>query len=110
MGGGGMRAQPLGPSVELSMGPRVRGVREACGRWHWGLQWNSVWRRETHAGAATGAFGGDPYGAMKRVRGVPKLVWGTRAVATKRARGVPKLVWRTRACGGIGAFGGGNET
>ena len=37
---------------------RVRGVP----KWVWGR----------HANAATGAFGGAPYGATKRVRGVPK--------------------------------------
>ena len=30
---------------------------------------------EPHANAATGAFAGAPYGASKRVRGVPKLGW-----------------------------------
>ena len=52
-----------------------------------------------HAGCATGTFGGTPYGATKRVRGVPVWVGGTHAGsatgtlggaphgATKRARG-----------------------
>eukprot|EP00959_Pyramimonas_sp_CCMP1952_P328785 6883641-Pyramimonas_sp.AAC.1 len=59
------RTQPLGPSVELPMGPRravLRGCRcqvgcaesgggTACGQ---------------NANAATAALGGDPYGATKR--------------------------------------------
>eukprot|EP00959_Pyramimonas_sp_CCMP1952_P349773 7328751-Pyramimonas_sp.AAC.1 len=47
--------------------------------------WSSLWghevcagcakmRRRRHAGCATGAFDGAPYGATKRVRGLPK--WG----------------------------------
>ena len=35
---------------------------------------NWVW--VTHAGGATGAFGGAPYGATNHVRGVPKLTCG----------------------------------
>ena len=49
------------------------------------FRWSSLWGHEAcegcatmgwrrHAGAATGAFGGAPNGATKRVRGVPK--WG----------------------------------
>ena len=56
-----------------------------CRRSHWGLRWSSLWGHETcegcarrgpnhHADAATGAFGGAPYGATERVRGAPK--WG----------------------------------
>eukprot|EP00959_Pyramimonas_sp_CCMP1952_P292861 6124959-Pyramimonas_sp.AAC.1 len=57
-----------------------------------------------HAGGGTGAFGGAHYGAPKRVRGVPRWLWGTHAGggtgafggashgATKRVRGVPKWV------------------
>ena len=52
----------------------------------WSLRWGSSWGHETcegraevdpstHADPATGAFGGAPYGATKRVRGVPE---GTR--------------------------------
>ena len=64
----------------------------------------------THAGGGTGAFGGAPYGATKRVRGVPNWVCGTHAGgstgafggapygATKRVRGVPKWVLGD-ACG-----------
>ena len=48
---------------------------------HWGLRWSSPWGPETcevcaemsggrHANPATGAFGGAPDGATKRVRGV----------------------------------------
>merc|ERR1712147_225645 len=46
---GRMRAAALGPSVELPMGPRnpVLGVRDACGRQHWGLRWSSLWGHET---------------------------------------------------------------
>ena len=55
-----------------------------------------------HARSATGAFGGAPYGATKRVRGVPKWMGGRHARfatgdfggapygATKRVRGVPE--------------------
>ena len=58
--------------------------------------------RVTNAPAATGALGGAPDGATKRVRGVPKRVWRTHADcatgtlsgapygATKRVRGEPK--------------------
>ena len=56
-----------------------------CGRSHLGLRWGSLWGHKTsegcarmdpssHADATTGAFGGVPYGATKRVRGV--LKWG----------------------------------
>ena len=97
------------------MGPRsaVLGVADACGHLHWGPRWSSLWGHETcegcaemrvelHADPATGAFGGAPYGATKRVRGVPECVWGRHAdaatwafggapyVATKRVRGAPK--------------------
>ena len=107
------------------MGPRnVRGcaelgVRDACGRSHWGLRWSSLWGTKrvkgvptwvcvTHAGCAAGTFGGTPYGAKKHVRGVPKWVrwahvaaaiWafgGAPYVATKHVRGVPK--WLGDAC------------
>ena len=72
---------------------RVRGVPEwvsmrgrgACGHGHWGLRWSSLWGHEpcegcatmgavTQANAASGAFGGAPYGATNHVRGVPKRV------------------------------------
>eukprot|EP00959_Pyramimonas_sp_CCMP1952_P325903 6821723-Pyramimonas_sp.AAC.1 len=36
-------------------------VADACGRCHWDLRWSSLWghrRGGTHAGVATGAFGG----------------------------------------------------
>ena len=52
-----MGALPLGPSVEL---PIVRGVPK--------------WAQWCHGSAATGTFGGAPYGATVLVRGVPK--WG----------------------------------
>eukprot|EP00959_Pyramimonas_sp_CCMP1952_P102655 2147071-Pyramimonas_sp.AAC.1 len=47
-----MRGQPLGPSVELPMGPR-----------------SIVLGGETHARAATGAVGGAPYRATKLCTG-----------------------------------------
>ena len=79
------------------MGPRtVRGVCRngavaPCELSHWGLRWSSLWGHETcegcaemgrwrHANFPTGAFGGAPYGATKRVRGVPK--WGEAAMRT----------------------------
>eukprot|EP00959_Pyramimonas_sp_CCMP1952_P426714 8937020-Pyramimonas_sp.AAC.1 len=37
------------------------------------------WVRWAHASAATGAFGGAPYGATKRANGLTKWVWGTHA-------------------------------
>eukprot|EP00959_Pyramimonas_sp_CCMP1952_P287344 6009444-Pyramimonas_sp.AAC.1 len=58
-------------------------------RSHWDLWWSSLWGHEAREGcaemgggnacaakanAATGAVGGAPYGARKRVRGVP--TWG----------------------------------
>ena len=80
---------PLGPSVELPRGAAncVRGVPKwsgaVCGPCHWGLRWSSLGAHEPcewcaemggglHAACATGAFGGAPYGATDRVRGVPK--------------------------------------
>ena len=76
------RTLPLGPSVELLMGPRnaALGGGTACEPPHWGLRRSSLWGHEplpwvgeTHARAATGAFGGAPYGATKRCPG-----WGNR--------------------------------
>ena len=82
-----MRPMPRGPSVELPMRPQnaVLGVRDACGHTHWDLRWSSLWGHETcegcsdmevelHADPAPGAFGGAPYGATNRVRGVLKRV------------------------------------
>eukprot|EP00959_Pyramimonas_sp_CCMP1952_P128675 2691164-Pyramimonas_sp.AAC.1 len=58
---------------------------------------------ELHAVPATGAFGGAPYTATKRVRGAPKYGWNCMRTlplgpsaehhigATKRVRGAPKL-------------------
>eukprot|EP00959_Pyramimonas_sp_CCMP1952_P231792 4844439-Pyramimonas_sp.AAC.1 len=60
-----MRAVPLGPSVELPMGPRsaALGGGTACGLCHWDLRWSSLWGHEAlpwvgelHAGCATGTF------------------------------------------------------
>eukprot|EP00959_Pyramimonas_sp_CCMP1952_P129999 2718485-Pyramimonas_sp.AAC.1 len=53
-----------------------------CERWHLCLPWSSLWgleacemcaemRRRRHANACTRALVGAPYGATKRVRGVP---------------------------------------
>eukprot|EP00959_Pyramimonas_sp_CCMP1952_P202955 4244587-Pyramimonas_sp.AAC.1 len=41
-----MRSRPLGPSVELLMGPRsaVLGGADACGRGRWGLRWRATRR------------------------------------------------------------------
>eukprot|EP00959_Pyramimonas_sp_CCMP1952_P201610 4216176-Pyramimonas_sp.AAC.1 len=59
-GGPRMRSVPLGPSVELPVGPRT--VRGVCQN-----EWQSP-----HATCAAGAFGGASCGATNRVRGVPK--------------------------------------
>eukprot|EP00959_Pyramimonas_sp_CCMP1952_P056998 1190025-Pyramimonas_sp.AAC.1 len=59
------------------------GVGDACGRWYWGLRWDSLWGHETREGCADMGFGahvdgssgasdGAPYGATKHVKGVPK--------------------------------------
>ena len=113
------------------MGPRnaVLGGGDACECSHWGLRWSSLWGLETregcaeiggvtHAVAPTWAFGGAPYGATKRVRGMPNWVrWahanaatgafgGAPYGATKRVRGVPKWVRWAHANAATGAFGG----
>eukprot|EP00959_Pyramimonas_sp_CCMP1952_P212060 4437923-Pyramimonas_sp.AAC.1 len=43
-----MRTSPLGPSVELPMGPRsaVLTGGNACEQRHWGVRWSSLWRHE----------------------------------------------------------------
>ena len=57
------------------------GAVPPCERSYWGLRWSSLCGHEAceecaemgvepHANAAIGAFGGAPYGATKRVRGV----------------------------------------
>ena len=61
-GGAAMRTLPLGPSVELPLGPRTCEGCAKMGRWR-------------HADPPAGAFGGAPYGATRRVRGAPK--WGS---------------------------------
>ena len=59
------------------------GDAAACDPCHRGLRWGPLWGHDacegcakmgavTHAVAATGTLGGAPYGATKRVRGVPK--------------------------------------
>eukprot|EP00959_Pyramimonas_sp_CCMP1952_P455340 9471409-Pyramimonas_sp.AAC.1 len=55
-GGERMRAVPLGPSMELRMGPRSAVLRVEMPNWVCG----------THTGGPTGGFGGAPYGATKR--------------------------------------------
>ena len=53
-----MRAQPLGPSVELLWGHETcercaeMGVGAACGRSRWALRWSSLWGHETSEGCA----------------------------------------------------------
>ena len=63
------------------MRPRNAALGEgtACEPPQWGLRWSSLWGYETlpwakepHADTPSGAFGGAPYGATKRVRGVPR--------------------------------------
>eukprot|EP00959_Pyramimonas_sp_CCMP1952_P012765 270204-Pyramimonas_sp.AAC.1 len=50
----------------------VLGGRNACGRFHCGFRWSTLWGHETlhwgetHVDFATGAFGGPPSGATKR--------------------------------------------
>eukprot|EP00959_Pyramimonas_sp_CCMP1952_P446757 9354679-Pyramimonas_sp.AAC.1 len=70
-----MWTPPLGQSVELPVGPRHAVLSWKCarGRRHWGIRWSSLWGHEAlcwvgeaHVDTATGAFGGDPYGATKR--------------------------------------------
>eukprot|EP00959_Pyramimonas_sp_CCMP1952_P364067 7624029-Pyramimonas_sp.AAC.2 len=58
-GGATMRTLPLGPSVELRWG---RETHEGC----------AEVGRGRHANPAARAFGGAPYGATKRLKGVPK--------------------------------------
>eukprot|EP00959_Pyramimonas_sp_CCMP1952_P094931 1985395-Pyramimonas_sp.AAC.2 len=59
--GGRMRAVPLGPSAVPLMGPRNSVMR---GRNAGGKGYAGRWR--THAGGATGTFGGPPHGATTR--------------------------------------------
>ena len=61
-----MRVPPLGPSVELPMGPRnvVLGARDAYEFRHWDLRWSSLWGHETlHWAQETHASsaGDDPF-------------------------------------------------
>ena len=76
------------------------------------------WERCRHANAATRAFGGAPYGATNRARGVPKWVQCRHANAangafgeapdgaTERVRGVPKCGRCRHANAGTLAFDG----
>eukprot|EP00959_Pyramimonas_sp_CCMP1952_P235964 4931148-Pyramimonas_sp.AAC.1 len=52
-------------ATKRGMGCDGMSVGDACGRWKWGR--------------GIGVFGGVPYGATKRLRGVAKWVWLTRA-------------------------------
>eukprot|EP00959_Pyramimonas_sp_CCMP1952_P386091 8091566-Pyramimonas_sp.AAC.1 len=63
-----MRSLPLGPQVKLSI--CAHEAREGC----------DERGRRRHANCAMGPLGGPPYGAPKRVRGVPK--WGGAAMRT----------------------------
>ena len=81
-GGDACELRHLGPSVELPLGPRnaVLGGGDACGLRHWDIRWSSLWGHEAlcwmgkrHVDTAAGALGGAPYGATKRVKGVPEL-------------------------------------
>eukprot|EP00959_Pyramimonas_sp_CCMP1952_P262905 5497466-Pyramimonas_sp.AAC.1 len=49
-----MRTEPLGPSVELPMGPRsaVMGGVDACGSRQWSLRWSPQWGHEACEGRA----------------------------------------------------------
>eukprot|EP00959_Pyramimonas_sp_CCMP1952_P335099 7016814-Pyramimonas_sp.AAC.1 len=71
----------------------------------------------TYVGTATGAFGGAPNGATKRVRGVPEWVAGRMWAPpsgpsvdlpgdTNCVRGVPKWVLGTHEGTAMRAFGG----
>eukprot|EP00959_Pyramimonas_sp_CCMP1952_P279868 5851353-Pyramimonas_sp.AAC.1 len=77
-----MWTPPLGPSVELPMGPRsaALGGNGACELFDWGLLWGSrrgletlYWVGETHVSCSTGAFGRAPYEATER-----RVGWGKR--------------------------------
>ena len=87
---------------ETCEGCAEMGVGEACERSHWGLRWSSLWGHDPREGCATvgavlhatptiGAFGGAPYGATKRVRGVPK--WGGAAMRTLPLGPSAELLW-----------------
>ena len=82
-----MRARPLGPKVELSVGHDTcegcadMSAAAPCEYLHWGLRWSSLWD-------------------TTRVRGVRK--WARRrhaSTSTRAARGVP-APWDTKRAGG----------
>ena len=68
-GGHSMRTLPLGPSVEIPMGPRTvrrvcrNGAGTACGPSSWGLRLSSLWDQEPCEGA--------PKGGGHRMRALP---------------------------------------
>ena len=124
-----MRAAPLGPSVELPMGPRndVPGGGDACGLHHWDLRWSSLWGHETcdvQKHTMKCRFPGilcvklawrrtKPYASVSTA--ILNIFFGGAPYGgTKRARGVPKWGCRPHAGGATGAFGGaplwGHET
>ena len=73
------------------MGPRnVRGVRRHGAG--------------DHADAANGAFGGVPYGATKRLRGVPK--WARRRHVDPAAGASVELLWGHETCERCAEMGG----
>eukprot|EP00959_Pyramimonas_sp_CCMP1952_P108934 2277770-Pyramimonas_sp.AAC.1 len=59
-----------------------------------------TWGRWCHASAATGAFGGTPHGATKRVRDAPKWArWCHAGAATGAFGGAPfRATKRVRVC------------
>ena len=61
-----------------------------------------------HAGPAIGAFGGAPYGATKRVRGVPTCVARTLANCATGALRWGSL-WGHETCEGCAEMGAGNH-
>ena len=94
MGASHMRTLPLGPSMELPMGPRNgRGGAEGD--------------PSTHVNPATGAFGGAPYGIIKRVRGVPKSTWDACEPCHWGLRW--SSLWGHEACEGCAEMGGGTH-
>ena len=68
-------------------------------------------RTGPRANTATGAFGGDPYGATNRVRGVPK--WGPLGGVDACNRGHWSLRWSSlwghEPCEGCAKIGGGTH-
>ena len=76
--GPGTQNRPPEAEISLAKNPTICSYEyRSCG-YH--PRWNSPWDHGACKGCAdmgaTGAFGGAPYGATKRVRGVPKFVAG----------------------------------